>query len=189
MTSTSPCSSPSDRQNTDEDTEEDSASNTSLPVPTMFEFIYTEEEPNNDKTWTDICSRIRPFLWRATEADPDANMDEVGCWWGRKIDTCQYQGRNYHVYDYRDKEWDDVTIMIIRQIGPDVHVNIEMVNQKKIQFVYTMSGNLICELDTDRVAELPTMKEFIRRKIGLTCQQQVIMHNKTTVKDLLLLTG
>ena len=52
-----------------------------------------------------------------------------------------------------------------------------------------MSGNLICELDTDRVAELPTMKEFIRRKIGLTCQQQVIMHNKTTVKDLLLLTG
>ena len=187
MTSTSPCSSPSDRQNTDEDVEGESADNDDLPFLAMCEFTYTHESPddNDAKDWAHICNRIKPFEW--CDIKTSSNWDLEHCW--RKIDTCQCRGRDHHIFKHQTG-FRKPMMVIVRQIAPDLHVNIETANQERIvQFVYTMSGNLICELDTDTVAEVMPyrfeMEDFIRNHLGLTDQQNVFLHITATVADIL----
>ena len=150
----------------------------------MAEFIYRYESPDDldARGWTNVLNDIKPFEWRHLDECVDAP------WTHREVYQCQCH--SYHLYKHRypDLRWPP-NIMITRPIGPMLHVNVEMPNDDTVQFIYTMSGNLICQLNTDKVAGfMPSISEieyFIRIQTGLTRQQEVFLHFPATIISIL----
>ena len=108
--------------------------------------------------------------------------------------TCQCQSRDYHFYSLCDDyKWEPPETVIIRQIDPDLHANLDITEQKRkktrLQFTYTLSGNLICELDmTATKSILPSeydLERFVRNQLGLTNQQKIFLHFGPTMTKFL----
>ena len=148
-----------------------------------FNYRYESQDELDARGWTNILNDIKPFEWRHLD-----DCSNALSWTQREVYQCQ--GRSYRLYKHRyaDPRWPP-NFMITRPIGPMLHVNVEMPNDDKIQFVYTMSGNLICELNADRVAGfLPSISQieyFIRIHTGLTRQQEIFLHFPATIISIL----
>jgi hypothetical protein len=81
--------------------------------------------------------------------------------------------------------------VIIREVGPNLHVNVDVTNQRgkppQVEFTYTLTGNLICELEGHAVEQLmPSDVDaqfFFRRELGLTNQQHVFLHKGPALEE------
>ena len=179
----------------------------------MYEFIYGCKHIDAE-IWENLHADIQACEWQAAEdylnlkqaIDSRAPIEFLGFYddtgiyqdtdesWYWK-DTRRCQGRDYHIYTcYKDFRRVPLKTAILRRVGPDLHVNIGIAEQKgrtpQLQFTYTLSGNLIYELPADTVGRIlpPTchLELFLKRRIsGLTDQQRVLLHVDPTLEEFL----
>jgi hypothetical protein len=178
----------------------------------MYECIYGCEHIDA-ASWTDMCADVDASEWRPLVGCLDVNraIDSRGpieiisvdyasldyeveeTWHWR--DTCQCQGRDYHIYVHRDRYYGEpLETAIIRRVGPDLHVDMDITEQEgrkpRMEFTYRLSGNLICELEADTVARLlPSASDvefFLKCQVGgLTDQQRVLLHASPIFEEFL----
>ena len=179
----------------------------------MYEHIFVPDDVAT-QTWIEgICDHIHPAEWCLLKdcLDPKKAIDSRG---PREIiryepftinirnydveeiwhwtETCQHQGREYHIYVHCDDYYHEpIDTVIIREVGPDLHVNVDVTNQwgkpPRVEFTYTFTGNPICELAGHAVEQLMPSdfdaQLFFRHELGLTNQQCVFLHKGPALKE------
>ena len=179
----------------------------------MYEFIYGCKHIDAE-IWENLHADIQACEWQAAEDylnlkqaidsrapieflgfydDTGIYQDTYESWYWK--DTRRCQGRDYHIYTCcKDNHRVPLKTAILRHVGPDLHVDIGIAEQKgrkpQLQFTYTLSGNLIYELPADTVGWILSpafdLELFLKRQIsGLTDQQRVLLHVGPTLEEFL----
>ena len=174
----------------------------------MYEFIYGCKHIDAE-SWTDVCADVQASEWRPLADRSDAEhavdcirlletfkdfIDFNGETW-RWRDSCRCQERDYHILAHYDRYYGVLQETIVfRRVGPDLHVDIGIAEQQdrmpRVEFTYSLSGNLICELEVDTTTRLLPpdfdIDIFLRQKLGLTGQQKMFLHFDPTFEEFLI---
>ena len=164
-------------------------------------------ETDNLMTWKDACLSTNHRAWKRLrtcdkvehvintkgritiseifEYDMEVGLMTQNTTWHWK-DTHRCNNRLYDFFT--DNTHHDVTYgIIIRQIAPDLHVNLEVWQNNRtdrkhrtFRFSYAMSGNFIWELDLHLDKQL-SVHDHLKEHLSMSQQQKLYIHPCPTV--------
>ena len=107
------------------------------------------------------------------------------------MDATQIEERDYYLYLTFDHDDTPMDAIIIKKIGPDLHVNIETIQTKLVHWTlritYTLSGKELCILQI--TPNLPHIKDELKVYTSITNQQQVHTYLDSAMQDILYATS